>query len=139
MDRRTLTRIAAALREGRGEYIEGRWYSLAETTMHAALDAVKAPERLHRIARLLGDCVAADARRHRRWLDGGVHPLGTPERRRDDARRHERRSRRERRLMILRRAVADALLEEETETADDYSRRKPETRVGGAWSRRSRG
>lgn len=29
--------------------------------------------------------------------------------------------------------------EEETETADDYSRRKPETRVGGAWSRRSRG
>ena len=25
------------------------------------------------------------------------------------------------------------------ESADDYSRRKPETRVGGAWSRRSRG
>lgn len=110
MDRRTLTRIAAALREGRREYIEGRWYSLAETTMHAALDAVDAPERLHRVARLLGDCGAADAQRHQRWLDGAVHPLGTPERRRDDARRHERRSRRERRLSILRRAVADALL-----------------------------
>lgn len=33
----------------------------------------------------------------------------------------------------------DESAEEETETADDYSRRKPETRVGGAWSRRSRG
>ena len=109
MDQRTIARIGEALREGRGEYIEGL-YSLAETTMHAALNAVGAPERLHRIVRLLGDCAAADARRHCRWLDGGVHPLGTPERRRDDARRHERRSRRERRLSILRRAVADALL-----------------------------
>lgn len=53
---------------------------------------------------------AIAGRRHRRWLDGGVHPLGTPERRRDDESRHERRSRRERRLSILRRAVADALL-----------------------------
>ena len=108
MDQRTLTRIASALREGRGEYVDGL-FALSETTMHAALDAVEAPERPHRIARLLGDCAAADALRHQRWLDGGVHPLGTPERRRDDARRHERRSRRERRLSILRRAVADAI------------------------------
>ena len=109
MDQRTLPRIASALREGRREYVDGV-FAMSETTMHAALNAVDAPERLHRIARLLGDCGAADARRHQRWLDGAVHPLGTPERRRDDARRHERRSRRERRLSILRRAVADALL-----------------------------
>ena len=36
--------------------------------------------------------------------------------------------------------IEAVLLEEEkTETADEYARRKPETLVGGAWSRRSRG
>lgn len=118
MDRRTLTRIASALREGRREYVDGL-FALSETTMHAALNAVEAPERPHRIARLLGDCGAADARRHQQWLDGAVHPLGTPARAEADALRHARRARRERRLSVLRRAVADALLKEETETADD--------------------
>lgn len=106
--REILARIANALREGRGEYIAGR-YTLSEFTMHAALNCVGAGERAHRLARLLGDCETAEARRHRRWLEGGVHPLGTPERAEADALRHARSERRERRLSILRRAVADAI------------------------------
>lgn len=106
--REILAQIANALREGRGEYIAGR-FTLSEFTMHAALNCAGAGERAHRLARLIGDYETTEMRRHRQWLEGGVHPLGTPERAEDDALRHARYERRKRRLNILRRAVADAI------------------------------